>query len=58
MSESRNEILERARREAAVRNARDFGTDPSWYGQEPEPEPEPKGSLEGFYRWIMTGKES
>ena len=22
-----------ARREAAVRNARDFGTDPSWYGQ-------------------------
>ena len=25
--------IESARREAAVRNARDFGTDPSWHGQ-------------------------
>lgn len=25
--------LERARDEAAVRNAREFGTDPSWYGR-------------------------
>ena len=25
--------IEAARDEAAVRNARDFGTDPSWYGR-------------------------
>ncbi len=29
----RESPIESAKREAAIRNARDFGTDPSWYGQ-------------------------